>query len=174
MNLILFLSVPLAAALVIIKATEKKNKKKYAAFLQAVREGSEAAVPEAAGFEIVMAKGVKDAASMAMGYNRIQDGYESLPSLIVRYRENEMYIMAVPYPSETDMEVDRDFILHITTDNLDSVKFGAMGKVSFFFKGNIHFFAMTVTEYAIPLLMQAEDSKKFKSYINEFAKRIND
>ena len=53
------------------------------------------------------------------------------------------------------------------------VKLGAMGKVSFYFKDSNRFFTMTVTEYAIPLMMQPEDNKKFKSYIKEFAKRVN-
>lgn len=173
MYLILFLCVPLLIALVLIKATEKKTKRKYEEFLQAVRKGSEAAVLETAGFEIVMAQGAKDAISTVKGYDRIQTGYASLPSFIVRYRENEMYIMAVPYPSKTEMEVDREFILHITTDILKEVKFGAMGKVSFYFKDSNRFFAMTVTEYAIPLVMQPDANKKFKSYIKEFAEKVN-
>ena len=110
MYLILFLCVTLAIALVLIKATEKKTKRKYEEFLQAVREGSEAAVPETVGFEIVMGQGAKDAISTVKGYDRIQTGYASLPNFIVRYRENEMYIMAVPCPSKTEMEVDREFI----------------------------------------------------------------
>ena len=130
MYLILFLCVTLAIALVLIKATETKTKRKYEEFLQAVREGSEAAVPETAGFEIVMGQGAKDAISTVKGYDRIQTGYASLPNFIVRYRENEMYIMAVPCPSKTEMEVDREFILHITTEMLKEVKLGAMGKVS--------------------------------------------
>ena len=93
MYLILFLCVTLAIALVLIKATETKTKRKYEEFLQAVREGSEAAVPETAGFEIVMGQGAKDAISTVKGYDRIQTGYASLPNFIVRYRENEMYIM---------------------------------------------------------------------------------
>ena len=168
MYLILFLCVTLAIALVLIKATEKKTKRKYEEFLQAVREGSAAAVPETVGFEIVMGQGAKDAISTVKGYDRIQTGYASLPNFIVRYRENEMYIMAVPCPSKTEMEVDREFILHITTEML-----GAMGKVSFYFKDSNRFFTMTVTEYAIPLMMQPEDNKKFKSYIKDFAKRVN-
>ena len=84
-----------------------------------------------------------------------------------------MYIMAVPCPSKTEMEVDREFILHITTEMLKEVKLGAMGKVSFYFKDSNRFFTMTATEYAIPLMMQPEDNKKFKSYIKEFAKRVN-
>ena len=95
-----------------------------------------------------------------------------MPIFIVRYRENEMYIMTVPYPSSTEMEVDQDFILHITTDILQKVELGAMGKVSFYFKGSNRIFAMTVTEYAIPLMMQAADSEKFKSYIKAFAERV--
>lgn len=173
MYLILFLSVPLVIALVLLKAAEMKTRKKYEEFLQAVRKGSEAAIPETFGFEIVMAQGAKDAVSTVTGYDRIQTGYASLPSFIVRYRENEMYIMAVPCPSRTDMEVDQDFILHITTDILREVKLQAMGKVSFYYRNSNRFFAMTVTEYAIPLLMQPADSKKFKSYIKEFAERVN-
>ena len=173
MYLILFLCVTLAIALVLIKATEKKTKRKYEEFLQAVREGSEAAGPETVGFEIVMGQGAKDAISTVKGYDRIQTGYASLPNFIVRYRENEMYIMAVPCPSKTEMEVDREFILHITTEMLKEVKLGAMGKVSFYFKDSNRFFTMTVTEYAISLMMQPEDNKKFKSYIKEFAKRVN-
>ena len=66
MYLILFLCVTLAIALVLIKATETKTKRKYEEFLQAVREGSEAAVPETAGFEIVMGQGQK------MQYQRLK------------------------------------------------------------------------------------------------------
>lgn len=168
MYLILFLCVPLGIALILIKGTEKKTKRKYEEFLQAVRKGS-----ETAGFEIVMAQGAKDAISTVKGYDRIQTGYASLPNFIVRYRENEMYIMAVPCPSKTEMEVDREFILHITTDILKEVKLGVMGKVSFYFKDSNRFFTMTVTEYAIPLMMQPEDNKKFKSYIKEFAENVN-
>ena len=155
MYLIVFLSVPLVSVLICIKLIEKKAEKKHEAFLQVVREGAETAVPETAGFD-----------------GRIQTGYDSLPIFIVRYRENEMYIMTVPYPSSTEMEVDQDFILHITTDILQKVELGAMGKVSFYFKGSNRIFAMTVTEYAIPLMMQAADSEKFKSYIKAFAERV--
>ena len=172
MYLILFLCVPLGIALILIKGTEKKTKRKYEEFLQAVRKGSETAVPETAGFESVIAQGAKDIVSSFKGYGRIQTGYDSLPIFIVRYRENEMYIMTVPYPSSTEMEVDQDFILHITTDILQKVELGAMGKVSFYFKGSNRIFAMTVTEYAIPLMMQAADSEKFKSYIKAFAERV--
>lgn len=173
MYLILFLCVPLVTALILIRVAEMKKRRKYEEFLQAVRKGAEAAVPETAGFEIVMAQGAKDAVSAVPGYDRIQTGYASLPSFIVRYRENEMYIMAVPYPSGTDMTVDREFILHITADILKEVKFGPMGKVSFYFKDSSRFFAMTVTEYAIPLLMQLDDSKRFKSFIKGFAEKVN-
>ena len=60
-----------------------------------------------------------------------------------------------------------------TTEMLKEVKLGAMGKVSFYFKDSNRFFTMTVTEYAIPLMMQPEDNKKFKSYIKEFAENVN-
>ena len=88
MYLILFLCIPLVIALVLIKATEKRNKKRYEGFLRAVRDGSEKAAPQTAGFEIVMAQGAKDMISTVAGYERIQTGYASLPSFIVRYREN--------------------------------------------------------------------------------------
>ena len=39
MYLILFLCIPLVIALVLIKATEKRNKKRYEGFLRAVRDG---------------------------------------------------------------------------------------------------------------------------------------
>ena len=172
MYLIVFLSVPLVSVLICIKLIEKKAEKKHEAFLQVVREGAETAVPETAGFESVIAQGAKDIVSSFKGYGRIQTGYDSLPIFIVRYRENEMYIMTVPYPSSTEMEVDQDFILHITTDILQKVELGAMGKVSFYFKGSNRIFAMTVTEYAIPLMMQAADSEKFKSCIKAFAERV--
>ena len=57
MYLILFLCIPLVIALILIKATEKRSKKRYEGFLMAVRDGSEKAVPQTAGFEIVMAEG---------------------------------------------------------------------------------------------------------------------
>lgn len=55
-----------------------------------------------------------------------------MPNLIVRYRKDE--IMAVPCPSMAKMEVDPDFILHITVSMLNEVKLGAMGKAAFYFK----------------------------------------
>lgn len=173
MYLILFLCIPLVIALILIKATEKRSKKRYEGFLMAVRDGSEKAVPQTAGFEIVMAQGAKDMISTVAGYERIQTGYASLPSFIVRYRENELYIMAVPCPSLGSMEPDPDFILHITADQLKEVKFGPMGKVAFYFKDSKQFFAMTVMEYAIPLVMQPVERKKFKPYIKEFARRVH-
>ena len=60
-----------------------------------------------------------------------------------------------------------------TADQLKEVKFGPMGKVAFYFKDSKQFFAMTVTEYAIPLVMQPVESKKFKPYIKEFARRVH-
>lgn len=173
MYLILFFCIPLLLALVLIKLTEKKTQQKHALLLQSIREGSESAVPETAGFEIVMAQGAKDAVSTVKGYDRIQTGYASLPNLIVRYREDEMYIMAVPCPSMTKMEVDPDFILHITADMLREVKLGAMGKVAFYFKDSNQFFAMTVTDFAIPLVTQPAEHKNFKPYIKEFAGNVN-
>ena len=60
MYLILFLCVPLGIALVLIKGTETKTKRKYEEFPSGSEgEGSEAAVPETAGFEIVMGQGAK-------------------------------------------------------------------------------------------------------------------
>ena len=53
------------------------------------------------------------------------------------------------------------------------MKFGPMGKVAFYFKDSKQFFAMTVTEYAIPLVMQPVERKKFKPYIKEFARRVH-
>ncbi|MCB6607150.1 hypothetical protein V3C10_07155 [[Clostridium] symbiosum] len=141
--------------------------------IQSIIEGSESAVPETAGFEIVMAQGAKDAVSTVKGYDRIQSGYSHMPNLIVRYREDEMYIMAVPCPSMTKMEVDPDFILHITASMLKEVKLGAMGKVAFYFKDSSQFFAMTVTDFAIPLATQPVEHKNFKPYIKEFARRVN-
>ena len=70
-----------------------------------------------------------------------------------------MYIMAVPCPSMTKMEVDPDFILHITAGMLKEVKLGATGKVSFYFKDSNQFFVMTVTDFAIPLAMQPAELK---------------
>ena len=90
MYLILFLCIPLVIALILIKATEKRSKKRYEGFLMAVRDGSEKAVPQTAGFEIVMAQGAKDMISTVAGYERIQTGYASLPSFIVRYRDGEV------------------------------------------------------------------------------------
>lgn len=173
MYLILFFCVPLILAFVLIKLTEKKTQRKHGRLLQSIIEGSESAVPETAGFEIVMAQGAKDAVSTVKGYDRIQTGYSSMPNFIVRYRENEMYIMAVPCPSITKMEVDPDFILHITAGMLEAVKFGPMGKVAFYFKDSNLFFAMTVTDFAIPLATQPAEHKNFKPYIKEFARRVN-
>ena len=39
MYLILFLCIPLVIALILIKATEKRSKKRYEGFLMAVRDG---------------------------------------------------------------------------------------------------------------------------------------
>ncbi|WP_294143446.1 hypothetical protein [uncultured Clostridium sp.] len=173
MYLILFFCVPLILALVLIKVTEKKTQRKHAMLLQSIIEGSESAVPETTGFEIVMAQGSKDAVSTMKGYDRSSTGYFHMLNLIVRYREGEMYIMAVPCPSMTKMEVDPDFILHVTASMLKEVKFGAMGKVAFYFKDGSQFFAMTVTDFAIPLAMQPAGHKNFKPYIKEFAGKVN-
>lgn len=81
--------------------------------------------------------------------------------------------MAVPRPSGTLMEADRAFILHITPDILNEVRLGAMGRVAFYFKDSNRYFAMTVTEYAIPLEMQPVENRKFKLFIKDFAKRVN-
>lgn len=173
MYLILFFCIPLILALVLIKLTDKKTQRKHAMLIQSIIEGSESAVPETAGFEIVMAQGAKDAVSTVKGYDRIQSGYSHMPNLIVRYREDEMYIMAVPCPSMTKMEVDPDFILHITASMLKEVKLGALGKVAFYFKDSSQFFVMTVTDFAIPLATQPAEHKNFKPYIKEFAKKVN-
>lgn len=173
MYLILFLGGSLLFALLLIKATEKGKMKKYAKFLDAVTAGVAAVVPEAVDFDTVMAQGAKDAISTIKGYERIQTGYDSLPHFIVRYREDELFIMAVPCPSVSSMEVDTEFVMHITKDMLKEVKFGALGKVSFYFKDSSRFLAMTVTDYAIPLVMQHGENVKFKAYIKEFAKRVN-
>ncbi|MFR6328268.1 MAG: hypothetical protein ACLUOI_05200, partial [Eisenbergiella sp.] len=141
-----------------IKLIEKRLRKKHDVFTGS-EEGAETAVRNCRSKSLLHK--AKDIVSSFKGYGRIQTGYDSLPIFIVRYRENEMYIMTVPYPSSTEMEVDQDFILHITTDILQKVELGAMGKVSFYFKGSNRIFAMTVTEYAIPLMMQAADSEKF-------------
>lgn len=173
MYLILFFGVTILFALLLVKVTSKRKNEKYGVFLKSAEEGALHAVPETEGFDMVMAQGAKDAISTVKGYDRIQTGYASLPIFIVRYRGDEMYIMAVPYPSIKSMEVDPDFILHITKEMLQEVKFGTMGKVSFFFKDSGRFFSMTVTDFAIPLVMQEAEKKKFKPYIAEFAKRVN-
>lgn len=173
MYLVLFLCIPLAAALLLIKLTEKSKNKKYGEFRQAVEAGAVRAVPITADFEKVMAQGAKDAVSTVKGYERIMTGYSSLPNFIVCYKEDEMYIMAVPCPSRQSMEVDPDFILHISADMLKEVKFGAMGKIVFYFKDSSQFFTMTVTDYAIPLVMQPGERKRFWGYMKGFAGRVN-
>ena len=42
-----------------------------------------------------MAQGAKDAVATVKDYDRIQSGYSHMPNLIVRYREDQMYIMAL-------------------------------------------------------------------------------
>lgn len=97
-----------------------------------------------------MVQGAKDAVSTVKGYDRIQTGYDSLPSFIVCYREDKMYIMAVPCLSTTKMDVDPDFILHITANMLKSVKLGAMGKVTFYFKDSNQFFCNDGNRFRYP------------------------
>lgn len=60
-----------------------------------------------------------------------------------------------------------------TAGMLKTVKFGSMGKVAFYFKDSSLFFAMTVTDFAIPLATQPAEHKNFKPYIKEFARRVN-
>lgn len=172
-NLVLFFAGTALLALLLIKLTSKGKQEKYGKFLQAVKEGAVKAVPETAGFSYVMAQGAKDAISTVKGYDRIQTGYASLPSFTVCYQGDELYIMAIPCPSVKAMEPDPEFILHITRDMLSQVKFGPMGKIAFYFKDSKEFFAMTVTDYAIPLVMQPEERRKFKPFIREFAARVN-
>lgn len=180
MYLALFLGIPFLTALLIIKLAENRKRQKYDEFVKTVKAGAAKAVPGTLAFETVIAQMVDDDIHMAEGKSeaagRSVAGGDTpsadkdaaanplLAKYIVCYGERGMYIMKVPCPSRESMEVDPDSIIHISADMLQEVKFGPMGKVTFCFKDDGPHFAMAVTEYAVPLVMQPDASKNFKLY----------
>lgn len=173
MYLIIFLGIPLLIALVLIKLAMNRKENKYDKFLAAMKAGAMEAAPETAGFNVAMARGAKDTVSTVEGYSSLVEGGNTIPGFIVSYRGDEMYILSIGSAAPDSVKVNPGFILHITCDRLEEVTFGPMGKTTFCFKDSGRIFSMTVTEYALPMVLQEMANQEFKDYIREFAKRVN-
>lgn len=141
-------------------------------FFSMIRSNVNRLIPATVGFDIVVALGVNDNIAALKGYKKIQTGYSSLPTYIVCYRDDEIFITSVEHPSKKSMDPDADFIVHFTADDVAKVDFGMMGKVALYFKESKNFIVMNVTELAISGMEQKEQCQKFKDYIKAFAAKV--
>lgn len=142
-------------------------------FFSMIRSNVNGLIPATEGFDIVVAVGVNDNIASLKGYKKIQTGYGSLPTYIVCYRNDEVYITSVEHPSKKSMTPDANFIVHFTVDDVEKVNFGMMGKVELFFKESKNFIVMNVTDLAIAGMEQKEQCQKFKDYMKTFAAKVS-
>lgn len=179
--------------LLVKKKLDGKRAKKKPALLDAMRKAVGEAVPQAAGYPVVMAQAEKDTMSLlkeaggdfakqfavaavgaALGVRANLRTYGSRPpKFVLAYRGDEIYAVCVGNPSFDTIQADPECILHLTRQTVEKVKLKSSGRTTFYLQGGTQFI-VSLPMAAASEIEQKEEVSNFKEFLSGFAQVVNE